>query len=210
MDETIEERLSALERALTDGDHDLSALAADGETAARVATLEEQVETLGDRVDELDAATQALRGYVGNVRSVNEDVRTRADRALEVAEEAADREQSRGQRETSRNGDSGGTGGQRGAPAETDPTPSEEEPTLELAGDDRADSHSDTTAAASENCPLCDGEAGRASGGQPAGQNHGTDTRQAAHHQRRTDGGLPVEDGGDSEATLLSRIRALL
>ena len=210
MDETLEERLSALERALTDGDHDLSALAADGETAERVATLEEQVETLGERVDELDAATQALRGYVGNIRAVNEDVRTRADRALEVAEEAANGEQSPEQHGVSRGEDPDRTGGQPGTPAETDPKPPEEEPTLELAADSGAGSHSDSSATRSGNCPLCDGDGERANGAQGAGQNHGTDTQHAAHRQRRTDGGLPVENGGDSEATLLGRIRALL
>jgi hypothetical protein len=39
------------------------------------------------RVAELEAATQALRGYVGNVRSVNERVEERADAALARAEE---------------------------------------------------------------------------------------------------------------------------
>jgi hypothetical protein len=37
-------------------------------------------------VSELEAATQALRGYVGNVRAVNRDIEQRADTALAKAE----------------------------------------------------------------------------------------------------------------------------
>jgi TolA-binding protein len=88
MDGTTEERLAAVERALTGGDHDLEALAEGAATADRVADLESEVEELTDRIAELEAATQALRGYVGNVRSVNEEVEQRADRALEAAREA--------------------------------------------------------------------------------------------------------------------------
>lgn len=88
MDETFEDRLAAVERALTDGDHDCSALAEGAATAERVTALEADVEELADRVAELEAATQALRGYVGNVRSVNEEVEQRADTALAKAETA--------------------------------------------------------------------------------------------------------------------------
>jgi len=85
MDETFEERLAAVERALTDGDHDCSALAEGAAAADRVSTLESRVEELTDRVAELEAATQALRGYVGNVRAVNDEVEQRAEEALAKA-----------------------------------------------------------------------------------------------------------------------------
>jgi hypothetical protein len=88
MDGTIEERLAAVERALTDGDHDCAALAEGAATADRVAELEAGLEETTDRVAELEAATQALRGYVGNVRSVNDEVEQRADEALETAQAA--------------------------------------------------------------------------------------------------------------------------
>ena len=39
-------------------------------------------DTLFDRLAELEAAVQALRGYVGSVRAVNEDVEQRADLAV--------------------------------------------------------------------------------------------------------------------------------
>lgn len=88
MDGTLEDRLAAVERALTDGDHDCSALAEGAANAQRVSDLETDVEELTDRVAELEAATQALRGYVGNIRSVNTDVEQRADLALSKAEAA--------------------------------------------------------------------------------------------------------------------------
>lgn len=84
--EDLEERLTALERAVTDGDHDLSALAESGDHAERIRELETQIRTLEDDVAELDAATQALRGYVGNLRAVNRDVERRADAALAATE----------------------------------------------------------------------------------------------------------------------------
>lgn len=85
MDE-LEARIETLERAVTDGDHDLSELATESETRERVAALETEVGELADQVSELEAATQALRGYVGNVRAVNRDIEQRADAALAKAE----------------------------------------------------------------------------------------------------------------------------
>ena len=84
--EELEARIEALERAVTEGDHDLSELAAEGETRERLAAVETELEDLTERVAELEAATQALRGYVGNVRAVNSDIEQRADAALAKAE----------------------------------------------------------------------------------------------------------------------------
>lgn len=85
MDE-LEARIGALERALTDQECDFSELATEAETQTRLADTETQVEELTDRVAELEAATQALRGYIGNVRAVNRDVEKRADLALSKVE----------------------------------------------------------------------------------------------------------------------------
>ena len=86
MDDALEKRIEALERAITDGEHDLSALATDAEATERLTAVESRLDGLDDRVAELEAATQALRGYVGNIRSVNRDVEKRADTALAKAE----------------------------------------------------------------------------------------------------------------------------
>lgn len=82
----LRDRLDAVERALTDGAGDLDDLRAAADTAAELETLRDRVTELEDRTAELDAATQALRGYVGNVRSVNRDVERRADAALAKVE----------------------------------------------------------------------------------------------------------------------------
>jgi chromosome segregation ATPase len=83
--ESLEERLAAVERAVAEGE-DREGVGLSGEATARVDSLEEDLADLTDRVAELEAATQALRGYVGNVRAVNDEVRERADAALATAE----------------------------------------------------------------------------------------------------------------------------
>lgn len=113
MDE-LEKRIETLERAVTDGDHDLSALAAEGETVDRLETVESRLEDLEERVEELDAATQALRGYVGNIRSVNEDVEKRADAALAKVESLeAERQESQ---PVGQSGNSPATHGRKDSP----------------------------------------------------------------------------------------------
>jgi len=86
MDDALRERVEALERAVTDGDHDLSAVADEAAALDRLDDLESRVAAAEERLDDLDAASQALRGYVGNVRAVNTDVEQRADAALAKAE----------------------------------------------------------------------------------------------------------------------------
>lgn len=87
----LRERVAAVERALTDGEGDLSGLAEGAATAERVTDLEAAIDALREDVTEIEAATQALRGYVGNVRSINEDVEQRADAALAAVEDVTDR-----------------------------------------------------------------------------------------------------------------------
>lgn len=87
----LRQRVEAVERALTDGDGDLTALAEGAAAADRVAALEDDLEELREEVAELSSATQALRGYVGNVRSVNEAVEDRADAAVAAVESLEER-----------------------------------------------------------------------------------------------------------------------
>ena len=69
--DSVERRLAAVERALSEE-----------EPIERADRLDDLV----DRVAELEAAVQAVRGYVGEVRAINEDVERRADRALRKAQ----------------------------------------------------------------------------------------------------------------------------
>jgi hypothetical protein len=77
----LDERVAALERAVTDGYAD-DGLPDAGRLAARVDDLEATVEELDDRTAELDAAVQALRGFAGGVRAVDEAVERRANAAI--------------------------------------------------------------------------------------------------------------------------------
>jgi len=78
----VEERLSAVERALTGSDAAVADLGDGAAAAAEREALESRVAELESRVEELEAATQAIRGYVGSIRAVNREVERRADLAL--------------------------------------------------------------------------------------------------------------------------------
>ena len=80
--ETLADRLDAVERALTDGETDLAAVEDAADVADRLDALEERIAAVERQVADLEAATQALRGYVGNVKAVNDEVERRADLAL--------------------------------------------------------------------------------------------------------------------------------
>ena len=73
-------------------DHDRDSLSRRLDAVERALSEEEPLERadrlddLETRVAELDAAVRAIRGYVGEVRAINEDVERRADRALRKAE----------------------------------------------------------------------------------------------------------------------------
>jgi hypothetical protein len=226
MDETTEERLAAVERALTDGEQDLEALAEAGDLAARVEQLETDHESQEERIAELEAATQALRGYVGNVRAVNEEVRQRADRALEVAEDA-------GETETGQRPGSGGThheeptlelGDDESSPGTRDQGRASHDEASEQRRDRRAPTGDRTQPAhgadasgdhrtGDDTCPLCDGDGTRehserngTSGGHSRGE-VGTDlptTGTRAHSESTLPGderGAGLTDGGTPRQT---------
>lgn len=90
-DDRLEARLEAIERALTGGETAVVDLEDAAALRADLAEANEQLDDLDERVTELEAATQALRGYVGNVRQVNEEVERRADAALAKVESLEDR-----------------------------------------------------------------------------------------------------------------------
>ncbi|WP_321169077.1 hypothetical protein [Halorubrum sp. CBA1125] len=81
-EEGFDERLRAVERALTGTDASVAAVANDAAAAEERAALDTRVDDLTERVEELEAATQALRGYAGAIRAVNREVERRADLAL--------------------------------------------------------------------------------------------------------------------------------
>ncbi len=203
MDGTLEDRIAALERAVTDGDHDCSALAEGAAAADRVADVEAELEALQDRVVELEAATQALRGYVGNVRSVNTDVEERADLALSKAEAA--------RRAVDQMGDVPGEGHAADAGSEFG-TPQESEPTVQRC--ERCERPFEETSDArsprgNEESPGPSAEPSRLDALRDSGAARSGEVRTAIA-SAQTDGGLPDERDDGSDAGVLARIRRLL
>jgi len=82
----LESRIETLERAVTAGEHDLSELASEADALERLNEVEATCEEFERQLAELEAATQAVRGYVGSIRAVNSEVEQRADAALAAVE----------------------------------------------------------------------------------------------------------------------------
>ncbi|RKD97459.1 DUF7310 family coiled-coil domain-containing protein [Halopiger aswanensis] len=78
----LEQRLSAVERVVVDGDATLDELAEVASLAETVADLETRVEEHERRLADLEAAVRSLEGYVGNVESINDDVERQAASAV--------------------------------------------------------------------------------------------------------------------------------
>jgi hypothetical protein len=97
-DRAFERRLAAVERAVAESTREQPDASPEsnaterGDTAAAATTtdapppdwasVEPRLETLENRVDELDAALQAVRGFLGGIDAVNEAVESRADAAI--------------------------------------------------------------------------------------------------------------------------------
>ncbi|GAB3664930.1 DUF7310 family coiled-coil domain-containing protein [Halopiger thermotolerans] len=78
----LEQRLSAVERVVVDGDATLDELADVAAIAETVADLETRVDEHERRLADLEAAVQSLEGYVGNVESITDDVERQAASAV--------------------------------------------------------------------------------------------------------------------------------
>lgn len=89
-DGRIDERLRAVERAITGTDDAVADLGDEATATAERDALATRLDELEARVAELEAATQAIRGYVGSIRSVNQAVERRADLALAEARKSRD------------------------------------------------------------------------------------------------------------------------
>lgn len=84
-------RLAAVERTLVEGERGPVDLPDAAAVADDIDRLESRFDDLERRIAELEGATQALRGYVGNVRSVEEAVERRADVAVATVDRLDDR-----------------------------------------------------------------------------------------------------------------------
>lgn len=79
--DTLEDRLRAVERALGEGDPPES-VARVAELTARVEAVEADLDSVTERLLVVEAAVQALQGYVGHVQDANREIGRRATAAL--------------------------------------------------------------------------------------------------------------------------------
>ncbi|WP_281195617.1 hypothetical protein [Halorubrum sp. F4] len=86
----LEERLDAVERALTGTDRTVASVVDGAAADAEREAIAERLDAVEARIEELEAATQAVRGYAGAIRAVNREVERRADLALARATAARD------------------------------------------------------------------------------------------------------------------------
>lgn len=84
--ERLEDRLTAVERAVVDGDHDFEDLAELAEVVDRLERIETQLSSIEKRVADLEGRTESVEGYVANVDSVNETVEQQAASAVSAVE----------------------------------------------------------------------------------------------------------------------------
>ncbi|WP_049925482.1 DUF7310 family coiled-coil domain-containing protein [Halopiger goleimassiliensis] len=78
----LDQRLSAVERVVVDGDVTLEELSELTALSEEVSELERRIEEQERRIADLEASVQSIEGYVGNVQSINDDVERQAASAV--------------------------------------------------------------------------------------------------------------------------------
>jgi chromosome segregation ATPase len=126
-EQTVERRLAAVERAVDLGSQSESDHLT--KTDASQESLKEQVTELERRVEELEAAVQAVRGFLGGIDAVNEEVESRANTAVatvERLERRLDREAAEGEHDAGRSTSAPrSTGDDSGEDEQAEPTADE-------------------------------------------------------------------------------------
>lgn len=87
---TLDDRLRAVERAVTDDEVAVADLEDAAAVTARLDAVDERLDRLESRLDGLDAAVTAVRGYVGHLDHVNGEVERTAAAALAAVERIDD------------------------------------------------------------------------------------------------------------------------
>lgn len=78
----IDQRLSAVESTVVDGNVNLDDLSDVSELMEELERVNARLDELESRLSELEGVTQSLEGYVGNIRTVNEETEKQADAAM--------------------------------------------------------------------------------------------------------------------------------
>lgn len=84
--ELLEDRLSALERTVVEGEYDLGDLGDVEDVTEDIEQFEARLEALEDRIAALEASVQSIEGYVSRVEAVNDAVEQQANAAVASVE----------------------------------------------------------------------------------------------------------------------------
>lgn len=82
---SVEERLAAVERALTDDEVEVAALSEAATVERRLDDVEDQLDRLEERIASVEAGVDAVRGHVGDERRAVDEVERTAATALATA-----------------------------------------------------------------------------------------------------------------------------
>ncbi|MDZ7747421.1 MAG: hypothetical protein U5K28_13325, partial [Halobacteriales archaeon] len=89
-DDTLHERLAAVERTLTDSETAPAALADEAMLQQRLVAVETRLDALEARLADTEGEVTAVRAHIGDARRVDEETERLAERALALARETAD------------------------------------------------------------------------------------------------------------------------
>jgi len=78
----LEQRLTTVERTLTDSSYDLDELSEMVDAVERLAELESRMERIESRLATVEGRTECVEAYMGDIESVNESVEQQADMAI--------------------------------------------------------------------------------------------------------------------------------
>lgn len=78
----LEQRVEAVENAVTGGESEFEDVKQMAELTAEVESMATRLEKIERRLAAVEGATESLEGYVGNVRSVNRETEKQADAAV--------------------------------------------------------------------------------------------------------------------------------
>ncbi|MFC6756487.1 MULTISPECIES: DUF7310 family coiled-coil domain-containing protein [Haloarcula] len=80
--EQLEQRVEAVENAVTHGKTEFEDIKEVAELTAELESMAKKLEKMEQRLAAVEGATQSLEGYVGNVKSVNSETEKQADAAV--------------------------------------------------------------------------------------------------------------------------------
>jgi len=176
----LNERLSAVERAVTGTDAGPADLSGEAAREQRLDDLADRLDDLESRVADLEGGLQAVRGYVGDIRAVNRDIERRVEAALAAVDDhGADDEGDSPERATERpeHGSATGTTGDE----------------RECGWTDRGDTDGSPDPGRRDRCEHCGrpGPVADAAGGRPESTGSATATGAAGRGEPDPDGPRP-------------------